>query len=244
MPLRDHFGLPGGKPASWKGLHSQWPAMIVHQLHTFLPQDFVAEPNVQAGSRISVDVGTFEEMERSPGPDPRAPGGGVATLPWIAAEPSLAVETGLPVEDEFEVLVYDVRDGRQLIAAIEIISPANKDRPESRNMFVAKCVALLRKGVAVSLVDLVTTRRPNLYVELLSYIGQSDPKMLPAPPPIYAASCRWIEREERTILETWSHTLAIGQPLPTLPLWLTESVAVPLDLESSYEQACRDLRIP
>jgi hypothetical protein len=34
--------------------------------------------------------------------------------------------------------------------------------------------------------------------------------------------------------------MAIDQPLPTLPLWLTESEAVPLDLEQSYEQACHD----
>jgi hypothetical protein len=33
------------------------------------------------------------------------------------------------------------------------------------------------------------------------------------------------------------------QPLPCLPLWLTEDLAVPLDLEASYEQTCRDLRI-
>ena len=33
------------------------------------------------------------------------------------------------------------------------------------------------------------------------------------------------------------------QPLPCLPLWLTEDLAVPLDLEASYEQTCRDLRV-
>lgn len=32
-------------------------------------------------------------------------------------------------------------------------------------------------------------------------------------------------------------------PLPTLPLWLTENLVVPLDLEQSYEQACHDLWI-
>ena len=45
------------------------------------------------------------------------------------------------------------------------------------------------------------------------------------------------------LLQTWSHALALGQPLPTLPLWLTGKLAVPLDLEQSYEQACNDLWI-
>ena len=38
--------------------------------------------------------------------------------------------------------------------------------------------------------------------------------------------------------------LALGRPLPTLPLWLTEDFAVPLELEPSYEETCRILRIP
>lgn len=36
----------------------------------------------------------------------------------------------------------------------------------------------------------------------------------------------------------------LGRRLPTLPLWLSDSFAVPLELEESYQQSCRDLRIP
>jgi hypothetical protein len=126
---------------------------------------------------------------------------------------------------------------------IEIVSPANKDRPEHRNAFIARCAGLLQKGVAVSLVDLVTFRHFNLYADLMAFIGQSDPTLGPEPPPLYAASCRWVRKEERAILQTWSHVLTVGQALPTLPLWLTDVRVVPLDLEQSYEQACDDLSI-
>ena len=34
------------------------------------------------------------------------------------------------------------------------------------------------------------------------------------------------------------------QPLPTLPLWLADNFAVPLELEECYEETCRVLRIP
>ena len=37
--------------------------------------------------------------------------------------------------------------------------------------------------------------------------------------------------------------LEIGQPLPTLPIWLKENWAISLDLDSSYEETCRTLRI-
>src|SRR5262249_15128620 len=98
-------------------------------------------------------------------------------------------------------------------------------------------------GVAVSIVDLVTVRNFNLYAELMAFIGHADPTMGPEPPSTYAASCRWVRKGNRTVLEAWSHVLALGQPLPKLPLWLSEALVVPLDLEQSYEKACDDLFI-
>ena len=47
----------------------------------------------------------------------------------------------------------------------------------------------------------------------------------------------------RARLEAWSLGLVIGQPLPTLPLWLREDLVTALELEQSYEQACKDLWI-
>jgi hypothetical protein len=44
-------------------------------------------------------------------------------------------------------------------------------------------------------------------------------------------------------LQSWAYPLDVGQPLPTLPVWLTETHAVSLDLEASYEETCRVLRI-
>jgi hypothetical protein len=155
----------------------------------------------------------------------------------------VAVETELLAYGEYEVRVFDVRRARRLVAAIELVSPANKDRPESRRVFVDKCEALLRQGVSVAIVDLVTSKRYNLYAELLDLIDQTDPAFSPAPPAIYAAACRWVPRGRKHVLETWSYQLHLGQPLPTLPLWLTENLAIPLDLESSYEATCRAFRI-
>ncbi len=130
------------------------------------------------------------------------------------------------------------------MAAIELVSPANKDRPDKRNAFVGKCAALLRNGVAVSIVDLVTIRQFNLYAELMTFLGHPDPTLGSEPPAVYAASCRWLRKDERAVLQTWSHALAVGRPLPTLPLWLTGDCYVPLDLEKSDEQTCEDLSIP
>jgi hypothetical protein len=61
-------------------------------------------------------------------------------------------------------------------------------------------------------------------------------------PPTYAASLRFQKFERRTRLQTWPCPLVVGQPLPTLPLWLSADRSVPLDLEASYEDTCRLLR--
>ncbi|MBX9628429.1 MAG: DUF4058 family protein, partial [Gemmataceae bacterium] len=144
---------------------------------------------------------------------------------------------------EYEVRVYDAERGRRLVATVELVSPANKDRPEHRRVFVAKCAALLQKGVAVSIVDLVTVRRFNLYLDLMELIGHTDETLGEPTPHVYAAACRWVERGRAKRLQAWSHRLAVGDPLPTLPLWLDADRSVPLDLEASYEQACSDLWI-
>jgi hypothetical protein len=164
----------------------------------------------------------------------------------FVAEPRVhlgTIETEPPDEYKYEVRIFDSERERQLVAAIEFVSPANKDRPESRDAFVAKCAALLRKGVAVSIVDLVTICRFNLYGQLMAFVGHPDPAMTAEEPPTYAASCRWLTKGTRARLEAWLHAMTIGQLLPTLPLWLAESLVVPLDLEKGYEQACHDLWI-
>jgi hypothetical protein len=91
---------------------------------------------------------------------------------------------------------------------------------------------------------MVTTRTPNLYQELLDLIGQSDPSLAPEAPPLYATACRMTKRANDWTLETWAQSLNLGQPLPTVPLWLADNLAVPLELNDSYEQSCSILDIP
>jgi hypothetical protein len=243
MPLRDHFRPPLSDERSWEGFHGGWPMMIAAALNRSLPRRFVAEPQVHLGPSIEIDVATYEGDD----PDPIATGagdeGGLATAVWAPPEPTLAVATDLPDLDEYAVLVRDTRRGRRLVAAVEIVSPANKDRPEHRRAFVAKCSALLQGRVSVAIVDLVTTRAANLYGELLDSLGQVDPSLAGGPPPLYAVACRSSRRGDARALETWAHALEIGRELPTLPLWVADDFSVPLGLEPIYEETCRVLRI-
>jgi hypothetical protein len=103
----------------------------------------------------------------------------------------------------------------------------------------------LQRNVCVSLVDVVTIRDFNLYAELLEFFGGHDPALLElGPPRLYAATVRGRKRlRQRSLLETWFYPMHLRQPLPTLPIWLDVDLSMTLDLESSYEETCRFLRI-
>ncbi len=135
----------------------------------------------------------------------------------------------MPDQDEYEVRIYDERHGRRLVAAIELISPANKDRPESRRAFVGKVAALLQRNVCVSLVDVVTIRDFNLYADVLEFIGGNDPALESEPPCLYAVTMRGRKRpRRRSLLESWFYPMHLGQPLPTLPIWLDVDLSIDL----------------
>jgi hypothetical protein len=245
MPLRDHFRPPVSKRSSWEGFHGLWPGVIVQHLAPLLPEGLVAEPRVHLGSYYEVDVCSFEQNEIR---DPvlgsaRESTIGVATAPQAPPAPTLTLDAEFPKQYAYEVLVFDLERDRRLVAAVGLVSPANKDRPESRQLFVANCFNMLRQDACLSIVDLVTIRQFNLYTELLALLNRRDPAFN-APPPTYAVTCRKRQAGQETKLDTSSFPLALGQPLPSLPLWLSETQTVTLDLEASYEETCRVLRIP
>lgn len=247
MPLRDHFRSPVKNRHSWSAVHGQWPAMMVLELFAVLPPNFRAAPNVQVGAGLEVDVAGFDDSNPWDTSHSDNGDGGVALLTEVA--PTLSVEADLAELDEYEVRVYDDdRDG-ELVAVLELISPSNKDRPGAIDQLVGKAAALLRQGVSVSLVDLVTTRRANLYAELLQRLGRDDPRLGSEPPPLYAVTLRTRPREPRPKhrpgqwLDAWFYPMQLGEPLPTIPIWLSPTQSVLLALESSYEATCRALRI-
>lgn len=250
MPLRDHFRPPASRFASWEAVHGGWPMMIVVSLNSKLPARYVAAPQVHLGSFAEIDVSTYEKDADDNGALHAGNGnGGVATATavWAPPRPTLAVDTDLPAQDEYEVRVYDEENGQRLVAAIELVSPANKDRPENRRAFAAKCAALLQKQVSVTVVDLVTVRESNLYGDLLELIGETDPVLGDEPSAIYAVTCQTTKPNPkpgtRWRLETWFQPLKVSTPLPTLPLWLADNFSIPLELEASYEETCKALRI-
>jgi hypothetical protein len=240
MPLRDHFNERAPKLFRWEGFHSTWPVTIMRHLnHGLLPSGYHAEPRVRLGILAEVDVGTREERSAAIREGPVGSNGGVAV--YSPPAPALTIETDLSQEDLFEVQVFDDELGENLVAAIELISPRNKDRPQSRHEFVVKCASMLKAHVSVVLVDIVTNRHANLFRELMEYL-EIRGLVPPLQGPIYCCSLLPRGSNGHARVDVWPEVLQVGAVLPRLPLWLRDDLPIPLDLESTYEETCRDLR--
>src|SRR4051794_16499206 len=70
---------------------------------------------------------------------------GYVAMPHV--NPNWATAVAWNARDLFEVRVLNVEGQPRLVAAMELISPANKDRPAHRETFAGKCAGYLRQGI-------------------------------------------------------------------------------------------------
>ncbi len=231
MPLLDHFHPPLSQTHPWRGFHGAWAAAIARLLNGgVLPAGFYAVPFLDRDGPVEVDVATLRDAA-----EPEIPIGEA----WSPAEPEVQVAVEWSTIDDVRVEIFSAEGDPRLAAAIELVSPRNKDRSTARTAFASKCVGYLQRGCGLVVVDVVTTRRANLHSELLELLGMEDAGVAP----LSAVAYRAIGREDDGKLLAWPSPLEIGRPLPTVPLWLFGEFAVRLDLEASHSAACKDLRI-
>lgn len=234
MPLLDHFHPPLSVDRPWEGVHSAWATVIAQHLNdTLLPKEFVALPHVRLGTAVEIDVAAFQQ--RQPAAVPTSP------QAWAPVKPAWSVPVEWDERDVFEVRVYRQEGGPRLVGAVELVSPANKDRPGHRQTFAGKWAGYLRQGVGLVVVDVVTDRCDSLHQELVSLLELNG--SAPFAAELYAVSYRTVALPAGSRLDMWPESLAVGRALPTLPLWLGEELPIRLDLESTYQTTCRTLRI-
>jgi hypothetical protein len=226
MPLLDHFHPPLSERRHWRSCLNSWATYLSSQLNSLLPAGYFAEANVQFG--VEIDVAAFQEPAVAGAPTAWTPPPPLASLPLEMA--GAVVEVG----------IFSRSGGPQLAGAVELVSPANKDRPLHREAFTSKCVTYLQAGVGLVLVDVVTERTADLPRELLIRLGLDDPGPWPA---LSGSAYRPVERDGARALDVWREPIAVGQRLPTLPLWLRGGLCLPVELEVTYERTCVEQRV-
>jgi hypothetical protein len=238
MPLLDHFHPPISQRRSWEGFHGLWAAALVEKLNRdILGDEYFADMQVHVGSQVEVDIATLEEQA----PAARDAATAMLTRVWTPPATELVIPAIFP--DDIEVQVFATSTGATLVAAIELVSPGNKDRVEARRAFVAKCASYLARGIGLIVVDIVTNRLANLHNELMSWLGQGPAYLLPASTTTYAVAYRPSRQPSGDQVELWPHPLLLGQPLPLLPLGMRNAGSIPIDLEETYSEARQRSRL-
>src|SRR5205823_15038713 len=146
---------------------------------------------------------------------PRAAAENVAT-DTTTLEPDLEVNVSVRLDPQRAVHI-DFHG--QLIAAIELVSPRNKDRADAKETYCNRYLGYLRLGVHLMLVDVLP--RPKGYSFSDAITGSLGMGLPPLPPP-FAAAYRVGEvvpvgNDMGSLLALWRRPLQVGQPLPTLP---------------------------
>jgi hypothetical protein len=242
--LLDHFHPPLSEQRNWKGFHNEWATYLSADINRQLPPQWFATTEVEFG--VEIDVAAIEEsLHLQAGTTLRSTyatenAGG----DWSPSAPHLTIP--LPViADVVEVQVYHASGGNTLVGAIELVSPRNKDRPDAREAFVAKCESLVVAGIGVVVVDIVTERHANLHRELLNRLdGAVEIGEMGRDARLYAAAYHPVQRDETPSLDVWHEPLEIGGELPVMPLFLRGGPRVRVDLGGTYQRTCEEQRIP
>ena len=246
MPLRDFFHRPLADECDGSTVHGTWVYTILQRLNrSVLTKPYTARSFVHLGTQVEVGVSA---VKRQGTPSMFDGGnGGVATAAppqvYTPPAPPLSDEASFAEPDLFEVKIFRGSGMWKLVAAIELVSEANKDRDESRRTFAVKCGSYLQKGVSVVVVDTVTNRAAELHNDLCGLLGLPPGLRWASPTGPQAVAYRVVGTGEHVRLDAWPFPLAVGQPLPTVPLWLAPDLAVPLELELTYADACDSLNV-
>lgn len=239
MPLLDHFRPPLSEQRPWGSFHATFASALADYLNEFvLPAGFLALEQVQAGAAIEIDVGTFAAT-----PGGASTGGPITATRtvWLPAAAPAVLPADFPPSCTVEILMQE--GGRTLVAAIELVSPGNKDRAVKRRQFAAKCATYLSRGVGLIVLDLVTSRHANLHNELIDLLSFDAALRMPDANPLYCAAYRPLTEGGIGRVDAWPMPLQVGQPLPTVPLSLEAEHCLPVDLEAAYAVACQRRRL-
>jgi Protein of unknown function (DUF4058) len=243
MPLLDHFQPPLYPHHHWESFHSNWATRIADGIAALLPADFQVEEHTHGQ-----DGETRRQGDRENGamdsPSPYFLVSRPPCLPFSNYSPPVPERT-IPAAfpDTFEVRVFNTTAGLTLVGVIELVSPGNKDRPAERLAFATKCASYLAQGVSLIVMDVVTNRHANLHNEIMHLMQAAPDLDFPAEVNLYASAYRPACRGQKEEIDVWLRPLALGAPLPTLPLRLTGDLFVPVDFEEAYQEAYRRRRL-
>jgi len=159
--------------------------------------------------------------------------GGLALADAPVKTRHMAVAEATRYAEKANRLKIHAPDG-DVVAVIEIVSPGNKDSQHAVKSFTRKASEFLRAGIHLLIVDVFppSKRDPQGLHPLIWQRLQDTDFALPPGRPLTLMSYNAGEP-----IRAYVEPVAVGEPLPDMPIFLTAERYVNCPLESTYQSS-------
>jgi hypothetical protein len=237
MPVHDWTRVEAG---IFHDFHTVWTGALRNALNEgLLPQGYYALAEQHAG-RVVTDILTLHTSAEPLEPawlPPDTGGIAVAEAPPRVQRKRVVEPSALGKRRSLAIRHVS---GHRLVALIEIISPANKDRAQHVEELVDKAVSALDRGVHLLLVDLFPPGPHDpggIHGSIVQCLEQcGEPYVLPENTPLTLASF-----VAGPSVEIYLEHLAVGAALAEMPLFLRPDRYVNVPLEATYQSTYRGM---
>jgi hypothetical protein len=235
MPVHDWRLVEAG---IFHHFHNEWLTEISNALNGGrLPRDYYALIEQHAGQSIA-DILTLHTGSKAPDSPPMQGGVAVAESPPRVRRTQIFAELRPPRKTRRRTLTIRHVTGHRIIALLEVVSPANKDRLRHVTQFARKVAATLHAGIHVLVVDLFAPGKHDsegMHGAIAQWLDEgAEPYDLPAGETLTLASYVGATRPV-----AYLEHLATGGILPEMPLFLDAQRYVRVPLETTYQAAYR-----
>jgi Protein of unknown function (DUF4058) len=238
MPVHDWRKVETG---TFHAFHNAWNTHLMGKLNGgILPKGYYALAEQYVRGRVP-DVLTFQVPE----PDQNArlvSGSGDRGIALADSPPQvrhrLIADENTAYRARQRTLTIRSTSGHHIVAMLEIVSPANKDRASSVQDFVKNVESALIRGIHVLVVDLIRPGKHDprgIHGEIWSRYA-SEEYGLPVEQALTLSS--YLAEDE---VEAYVDHLNFGDPLPEMPLFLDDETYIYVPLETTYLAAYLDL---
>jgi len=243
MPMHDWTQVRSG---IYHNFHLLWVSTITNRLNAgLLPKGLIAmaeqivggpEPDV-----VALQLNDFEFSDSSSAT--------TAVMTETLAQPRTAFVMPLEVER------YSLKANRvvirhslgRVVAVIELVSPGNKDTRHAIRSFVEKAVDLICDGINLMVIDPFPAGPRDPQGIHQSIWGELTDQPFTLPPD---RQLTMVSYQTTPIKTAYVEPIAMGSPLPDMPLFLKDNFYINVPLESTYTetwnvlpQALRDVII-
>ncbi len=228
MPMHDWRRVKAG---TYHNFHLLWMSTMTNRLNAgLLPAGFFAMAEQIIG-QPETDV---VALQTGAAAAPRSnANGGVAIAP--ARPKTRFVFPFTPEADRYARKANRIAIHHELgevVAVIEIVSPGNKDRKRSLQSFVDKAVDLIQQQVNLLIIDPFPPgpHDPQGIHQAIGAEFIDQPFALPPDKPL-----TMVAYQVEPVRTAYVEPIAVGDPLPDMPLFLQGDFYVLIPLEETYQ---------